>query len=96
MAKAKLIQCEIRWVEEMEGTTGKFWSYSERRAGKWNILATSGGDTKRTFVKYMTRWLHSRIGGSVCGFSLRITKKDGTYQDEITIPKSADPKRSKG
>lgn len=34
------------------------------------------------------------VGGDTV--SLRIKRKDGTYQDERTFPRSSDPKNSKG
>lgn len=88
MAKRTLTRCEISWSVRL-----KRWVWSDPDGGG---LFTSAGRTKTQFIKWIVATLRDRVAAGAYGFSLRITKKDGSYQEERTIPRSRDPHRSKG
>ena len=66
--------------------------------GRWDLVDRANGRTKKAFENKSEATaggaLASTLGGQ--GGSVRIRKLDGTFQEERTYPRSADPKSSKG
>ena len=52
---------------------------------------THYSSTKRTVVAYARDYAHADNKRTGRCFSIRIKNRDGTYADEITIPRSSDP-----
>lgn len=91
MAKAKLVNIEIRW------STGEhYWVAMEKISSIWDVFGISIGQTKIAFIKEIVAELKERIAAGEYGFTLRIRNKAGKFVSERTYPRSADPKRSKG
>lgn len=63
-------------------------SWRLEREGANRALRTF--DTKDEAMKFSTDYVGEHGG------SLRISKMDGTFQEERTYPRSADPRESKG
>lgn len=82
----KLKKIEIRWL------------YSAKQWVAWEGSTLIGQKrSQRELMKAVRDYCETEIRErGVYGFSIRICRKDGTYRDEITIPKAHDPKRSKG
>jgi hypothetical protein len=93
MPKRKLLtKAEIRWDKKL----GR-WFCRERKNDVWMRWAyDSDGLGKRLFVRSIVAQLKERVAQGEYGFSLRILNESGEYVDERTVPRSADPKKSKG
>lgn len=93
-----LTKAEIRWDKR-----NQTWFYREFIDGTWRRGGTSVDPTderteltKTAFVQNMIAILKGRVAGGEYGYSLRICNKENQYIDERTLPRSKDPKRSKG
>lgn len=103
MPKQKLTRGEIRWDKQVST-----WFYRELVGRVWHRNGTSHDPTeqerptltKAAFVRAIIDKLKARVAEGAYGFSLRICDRDGKWikgdRGEKTIPRSADPKRSKG
>ena len=64
--------------------------------GDWKLQRAGGSrairrfDTKQEAMQFSTQ--HVKKNGG----SLKVHKQDGTFQEERTYPRSADPRRTKG
>lgn len=85
---ANLVECEIRW-----DAGHKCWRFT----GAAFNMSANPGTTKVDFIKEVVSVLHKAVDDKIAaGYTLRICNKAGRYVEERTIPRSADPKRSKG
>lgn len=72
-------------------SNGQGWTF--RKEGEDANLSWSA--TKAEAIKSAKTWMKANCNESNPG-SLFISKRDGTFQEERTYPRSADPKRTKG
>jgi len=70
----------------------------DRQKENWALTNDSTDRTVRRFDTKDEATQGGVLQGTVgkAGGSVKIRKKDGTYQEERTFPRSADPRRSKG
>lgn len=69
---------------------GLWWQLKKQGEEKFILTALTKEDALDKSVKYMKEHHQTRPG------SLKIHKEDGTFQEERTYPRSADPSRSPG
>jgi len=102
----KLIRCEITWDKKR-----KLWLFTDPVSGQTvtnerftsdgrNVRAGRAGTviklTKAAFVRSVSSMLNKLHAEQGLNFSLRIRNQQNEFQEERTLPHSADPRRSKG